>query len=117
MRRVLFVCTQNKLRSATAEQIFFGRPGFEVASAGTAPSANVPLSAEHIDWADTIFVMEKAHRNRIQKKFKPQLKNKRLVVLNIPDEFDYMDPVLVRLLEARVGYYFQQFEIRLENPS
>ena len=91
LMRVLFVCSQNKLRSPTAESVFTGRPGFEVASAGTDPSADVPISSELIEWADVIFVMEASHRNRIQRHFKPLLKNKRLVVLNIRDDFDYMD--------------------------
>jgi predicted protein tyrosine phosphatase len=108
MPRVLFVCSQNILRSPTAENVFANRPGFEVASAGTDPAADVPISTELIEWADTIFVMEKSHRTRIQRKFKSHLKNKRLVVLNIPDDFDYMDPALVELLEARLGYFFKQ---------
>jgi predicted protein tyrosine phosphatase len=106
MPRVLFVCSQNKLRSPTAESVFSGRPGFEVASAGTDPAAAVPISSELIEWADTIFVMEKSHKNRIQRKFKSFLKDKRIVVLNIPDEFEYMDAELIRVLEARLGDYF-----------
>ncbi len=106
MTRVLFVCTQNRLRSPTAEQVFSNRPGFEVASAGTDPSAGVPVSIELIEWADVIFVMERAHRNRLAKKFRPYLKTKRVVCLNIPDEFAYMDPALVRILEGKLGSFF-----------
>ena len=108
MPRVLFVCSQNKLRSPTAESVFSGRPGFEVASAGTDPAADVPISSELIEWADVIFVMEKSHRSRIQRHFKPLLKNKRVVVLNIPDEFEYMDPELKKILEAKLGSYFRR---------
>jgi predicted protein tyrosine phosphatase len=106
VKRVLFVCTQNQLRSPTAEQIFSNRAGFEVASAGTDPSAAVPVSPELLEWADVIFVMERAHRNKLLKRFRPQLKSKRIVCLDIPDEFEYMDPALVRLLEAKVGPFF-----------
>lgn len=106
MKHVLFVCTQNRLRSPTAEQIFSSRPGFEVASAGTDPSAGVPVSPELLAWADVIFVMERAHRNRLTKRFKQHLKSKRIVCLDIPDEFEYMDPALVKLLEAKVGPFF-----------
>lgn len=108
MTRVLFVCSQNKLRSPTAEQVFSGRPGFEVASAGTDRSADNPVSSELIEWADVIFVMERAHRNRLGKQFRAQLKNKRVVCLDIPDDFDYMDPLLIRLLEAKVGPFFSR---------
>ena len=108
MTRVLFVCSQNKLRSPTAEQVFSNRPGFEVASAGTDPSADTPISTEVIEWADVIFVMERAHRNKLTRKFRPCLKNKRVICLDIPDEFDFMDPLLIRLLEAKAGPFFSR---------
>lgn len=106
MTRVLFVCSQNKLRSPTAEQIFSGRPGFEVASAGTDSSADTPVSIEILEWAEVIFVMERKHRDKIAKKFRAQLKNKRIICLDIPDDFEFMDPMLVRLLESKVGPFF-----------
>jgi len=108
MTRVLFVCSQNKLRSPTAEQVFSNRAGFEVASAGTDRSAGTPVSSELIEWADVIFVMERRHRNKISKSFRGLLKNKRVICLDIPDEFEYMDPVLIRLLEVRVGPFFSR---------
>jgi predicted protein tyrosine phosphatase len=111
MTRVLFVCSQNKLRSPTAEQVFSNREGFEVASAGTDRSAGTPISAETIAWADVIFVMERVHRNRIAKNFREHLKNKRIICLDIPDDFEFMDPALVRLLEAKVGPFFSRSRI------
>lgn len=108
MKKVLFVCSQNKLRSPTAEQVFADRPGFEVSSAGTDPSAGNPVSVETIRWADVIFVMERAHRTRLAKKFRAHLKNKRIICLDIPDDFEYMDPKLVLLLEAKVGPFFSR---------
>jgi predicted protein tyrosine phosphatase len=108
MTRVLFVCSQNRLRSPTAEQVFSNRAGFEVLSAGTDPESGNPVSSELVEWADVIFVMEKAHRNRITKKFGALLKDKRIVCLNIPDEFEYLDPALVRILETRVGPFFNR---------
>jgi predicted protein tyrosine phosphatase len=106
MPRVLFVCTQNLFRSPTAQQVFANRPGFEVASAGLDPSANVPVSAELLQWAEVIFVMERRHRNKLAKRFRAHLKGKRIICLEIPDEFEYMDPALVRLLETKVGRFF-----------
>jgi predicted protein tyrosine phosphatase len=108
VKRVLFVCSQNRLRSPTAEQVFANRDGFEVASAGTDPAAGTPVSTELLEWADVIFVMERAHRNRLMKRFRPYLKSKRLICLDIPDEFEYMDPALVRLLEAKAGPFFKR---------
>lgn len=106
MKRILFVCSRNRLRSPTAEAIFSGRPGFEVASAGTDPDADVPLSSELIEWADLILVMEAAHRSRIQRTFRPFLRDKRIVCLNIKDRYKYMEPALIKLLQSRAGRYF-----------
>jgi len=108
MTRVLFVCSQNKLRSPTAEQVFSNRPGFEVASAGTDRSAGTPVSADVIEWADVIFVMERAHRNKLSRNFRAHLKNKRVICLDIPDDFEYMDPALIRILETKVGPFFSR---------
>ena len=101
--RALFVCSQNRLRSPTAEQVFAQFSELECESAGTDPTANVPLEPDLIQWADVIFVMERSHRNRIMKKFKTFLNGKRIVVLNIPDEYEFMDPELVRLLQKKVA--------------
>ncbi|MDP1027205.1 low molecular weight protein tyrosine phosphatase family protein [Sphingomonas sp. KR1UV-12] len=103
MKRILFVCSQNRLRSPTAEQVFANHPGVEVSSAGTNHDAENPLSAEQIDWADLIVVMEKAHRNRIQRQFRHALNGKRIICLDIPDDYEFMEPGLIRLLEAKMA--------------
>ncbi|MEG3180724.1 low molecular weight protein tyrosine phosphatase family protein [Sphingomonas sp. LT1P40] len=103
MKRYLFVCSQNRLRSPTAEQIFSSRDGIEVSSAGMNHDAENPITPELIEWADTIFVMERQHRNKLQKRFRPSLKDKRIVCLDIPDDYEFMDPDLIRLLEARLA--------------
>jgi predicted protein tyrosine phosphatase len=100
--RVLFLCSRNRLRSPTAEQMFSGYPGLECASAGLSKDADNPLTAEDVEWADLIFVMEKAHRTKLSRAFRRHLANKRVICLDIPDEHDFMDPELIRLLEARV---------------
>ena len=100
-KNVLFVCSQNKLRSPTAEQIFAEWPGIEVTSAGLNNDAEEPLTVELVEWADVIFVMEQAHRNRLLKKFKRSLKA-RLIVLGIPDDYKFMEEALIRLLKAKV---------------
>lgn len=107
MKKVLFVCSQNRLRSPTAERVFSGRLDMEVMSAGTNNDADNPLTRELVEWADVIFVMERAHRNKVQKRFRESLKGKRIICLDIPDDYDFMDPQLVRLLEVRVGRQFR----------
>lgn len=100
---ILFVCSRNQWRSPTAEAIYRDRPGLQVRSAGTEPSARIRLSAKTILWADLIFVMEKRHKQRMLENFPEEMAGKQVVVLDIPDEYQYMDPELVEEIEARVG--------------
>ena len=106
-RNVLFICSQNRLRSPTAEQIFADWPGIETCSAGLNQGADNPVTPELLEWADLIFVMERAHRAKLSAKFKPHLGNKRVICLEIPDEYEFMDPDLVRLFKAKVPSHFQ----------
>ncbi len=101
-RRLLFVCSQNRLRSPTAEAVCQGIEGIEAISAGTNNDAEQPLTGDLVEWADVVIVMERHHRNRVSKKFHEQLRGKQLVVLGIPDEYEYMQSELVRLLKARL---------------
>ena len=101
MKNVLFLCSQNRLRSPTAEQVFASHPGIEVTSAGLNNDAENPTTPELVDWADVIFVMEREHRSRLQKRFRPQLKA-RVICLDIPDDYPFMDEALIRLLKAKV---------------
>ncbi|MGH8036251.1 MAG: low molecular weight protein tyrosine phosphatase family protein [Stenotrophomonas sp.] len=101
-RHVLFVCSQNRLRSPTAEQMFADWPGVETASAGVLADADVPVSPELLQWADLIFVMERAHRTRLSSRYRPWLNGTRVICLDIPDDYDFMAPVLVDLLKKKV---------------
>lgn len=101
-RNILFICTQNRLRSPTAEQVFADWPGIETQSAGLGNEAGNPVSPELLAWSDLIFVMEKSHRNKLAKKFKVHLGGKRIICLDIPDDYDYMDPILIQLLRTKV---------------
>ena len=107
MKRALFICTQNRLRSPTAEQLFSTWPTVETDSAGLGNDANVPLSSEQLAWANIIFVMEKAHRSKLSKKFKAYLNGKRVICLDIPDDYEFMQPELVTLLEAKAGKFLR----------
>lgn len=102
MIRALFICTQNRLRSPTAEQVFAGYPAVETDSAGLGNDAEVKLSSEQLAWATVIFVMEQAQRRKLSQKFRAQLNGKRVICLGIPDEYHYMQPELVTLLQKKV---------------
>jgi predicted protein tyrosine phosphatase len=102
VKRVLFVCSQNLLRSPTAEQVFARYPGIECTSAGLAKDTHNPVTGDLVEWADLIFVMEKVHRRKLAAKFKGRLKAQRVICLDIPDDYEFMDPALIELLEKKV---------------
>lgn len=103
IKHVLFICSRNRLRSPTAEQVFSTWPGVETASAGLAPDADSPVTPELLAWADLIFVMERRHRSKLAASFKAHLDGLRVICLDVPDDFQYMEPALVEILEARVS--------------
>lgn len=102
---LLFVCSENRLRSPTGEEVFSRYHGINAIGAGTNEDAETVVSGDLIEWADIVFVMEQSHKNKVAKKFKDLLKGKRLVCLDIPDNYDRMDPILVRLLQNKVAKY------------
>ena len=77
-------------------------PGIDVASAGLDHDADHPLTPELLDWAQLVFVMERAQRIKLSAKFRSSLRAQRVVCLDIPDDYGFMAPALVRLLQDRV---------------
>lgn len=103
MVRALFVCSRNRLRSTTAEEVFRHWQNVETASAGTDADAEVALEPDLLEWADVVFVMERPHRNRLANRFGRLLRDKDVVVLNVPDDYEYMDAALIEVLEKKVA--------------
>jgi predicted protein tyrosine phosphatase len=103
--KLLFICSRNKWRSLTAEKIFNGVNDYDVRSAGTEVNARIKVTDGHIGWADIIFVMEKKHLRRIRDKFGDRMDNKKMICLDIPDDYGYMDAELIELLKCRVSEY------------
>ena len=99
---VLFVCSRNQWRSPTAERMFKGHPVIVARSAGTSASARHHISHVDIDWADVILVMEDKHRQRIVAEYTRLVEHTPIHVLDIPDEYKYMDPELMDILEQTV---------------
>jgi len=108
MKRILFLCSQNRLRSPTAEQVFSAKIDIEVASAGLDNDAEVVCTPELLEWADVVFVMEKTHKNRLARRFKRYLRHAQVICLDIPDNYEFMQPELVELLHARVDRHLRR---------
>lgn len=100
---VLFVCSRNQWRSPTAEQVWRKHPALSVRSGGTSPNARHSVSANDLSWAQVVFVMEEKHKSRLVAEYRRLLENKPIHVLDIPDDYKYMDEELVALLRQSVG--------------
>ena len=103
--QILFLCSQNKQRSLTAEKLFDGYHNHRVRSAGTEANARINVSAGLIGWADMIFCMEQKHARRIREKYADKLQDKKLICLNIPDKFAFMDEKLQQILQQKMTAY------------
>lgn len=95
-KKVLFVCTANQQRSPTAERIYRDDPRLSVRSAGTHAAANTQVSPALVKWADLIVVMEERHARDIRSVFHHDLGSTPIIVLGIPDIYEYMEPSLQR---------------------
>jgi protein-tyrosine phosphatase len=102
---ILFVCSRNNWRSPTAEAIYKGRQDLQVRSAGTEPSAKIKVSIKDILWADVIFAMEKKHKQRLLEKFPNETQYKKIIILDIEDEYTYMNNELIEMIKLSVDAY------------
>ncbi|WOO41756.1 hypothetical protein [Rubellicoccus peritrichatus] len=100
--KILFVCSLNKFRSYTAEQIYRGFDQYQVRSRGTEKGARIKVTEGDIGWANIIFTMEKRHTERLRAKFSKKLKGKKIITLFIEDIYSPMDPSLIEVLKEKL---------------
>jgi predicted protein tyrosine phosphatase len=103
--QLLFICSRNQWRSPTAANLFKNSQLYVAKSAGTSDKARIKLTASLINWADQIFVMEKRHAAIIRQNYPELVKDLSIVTLNISDDYQYMDPELIEILEPRLAEY------------
>jgi predicted protein tyrosine phosphatase len=103
--QLLFVCSRNQWRSPTAAALFQHSDLYLAKSAGTSDGARIKITAGLINWADRIFVMEKRHSAIIQSNYPDAIEGKSIVVLHIPDDYQFMDEELIEILESRLSEY------------
>lgn len=101
----LFICSKNQWRSPTAEAIYRRDPRINVRSAGTSAKAKRSVSLKDIAWAGMVFVMEKKHKQILSRQFPHDMAETEVIVLDIPDEYQFMDAELVELLRDGVERY------------
>jgi len=104
-KRVLFVCTQNKVRSLTAENLYRARPDLEVKSCGTANFARIQISPDLVKWADAVFTFDDTQTAVLASDFRKDVAEKPVVCLGLPDVFTYKSDALVVKLIAKLDPY------------
>ncbi len=104
---ILFICSRNQWRSPTGEKIWQKHPEINARSAGTSPRAKRTVNAKDIQWADIIFAMEQKHKDRLRAEFTRLLDYKDIQVLDIPDDYKFMDEELIEILRESVGSYLE----------
>jgi predicted protein tyrosine phosphatase len=92
----------NKWRSPTAEKIYNKHNQLQTRSAGTSGKARKTISHLDIKWADIICVMESKHKNRLKADFRDLFNYKKIYVLDIEDNYQYMDTELIEILQLSV---------------
>ena len=80
--------------------------------AGLSSDAEVELSLDQVEWADIIFVMERRHKAMLSQRFRRHIGDKRVVCLDIPDQYAFMDEELVRRLERTVAPILRRWSIK-----
>ncbi|MDR2207282.1 MAG: hypothetical protein LBE36_14120 [Flavobacteriaceae bacterium] len=99
---ILVVCGRNKKRSRTAEYIFKNDNRFNIRSVGLSPKSNRKISENDLNWSDLVFVMESEQRAKIRKLYR-HLQLPDIEVLNILDEYEFMNEELVEILTEKIN--------------
>ena len=109
---VLFVCSKNQWRSPTAEAIYRDDRRLAVRSRGTARAAVQTVQAADLGWADLVLVMEHKHRNRLLADYPGEARFLPIHVLDIPDDYHFMDNELVELIRSAAGAIIEGFLLK-----
>ena len=98
----MVVCGKNKKRSRTAEFIFKNDSRFNIRSVGVSPNSIRKITENDLNWSDLVLVMENEHKSKIKELFR-KINNIKIEVLNIEDEFEFMDEELVIILTEAIN--------------
>ncbi|MES2593887.1 MAG: phosphotyrosine protein phosphatase [Verrucomicrobiota bacterium] len=105
---ILFLCSRNHWRSPTAEAVYRQDARVQVRSAGTSASARIRVTEKLLRWADLILVMEHTHKRRLREDFPDLYPDLHVGVLDISDDYEFMSPSLIELLQQRVEPYLPE---------
>ena len=103
-KRVLTVCSANMLRSPTMAHVLSADPyNFNTRSAGTEPYALIPVTEDLLMWADEVVCADTEHTIKVRQKLMDMNLDKIIINLEIPDNYEYRNPELIKLIMERYG--------------
>lgn len=108
MQNLLFICSRNRWRSLTAETIYKKHKTIRAKSAGTENNARIKVNGKQLLWADLVFAMEKHHKEKLIQQFPNETKDLEIIILDIADEYKYMDQELIEEIQNSVSYYISE---------
>lgn len=115
--KILFICTGNRDRGPTAKALCVQYPNLEARAAGTSKYAITPLTEVMVRETDVLAVMEQGHAEHIREHYAEAAEGKPLHCLDIPDEFQSMEPALVRLLQERLKPILEAYHIKITGEN
>ena len=110
---ILFVCSQGKIRSRTAEVLCL-MGGIEARSCGTDESAIVHVSDGLIREAEVIVCMEHHHATALQEMNFMHLDLAKVIELGIQDIYEPFDPSLVEKLIDSLGCTLRMVSVAIK---
>lgn len=101
-KRVLCICSAGLLRSPTTAAVLHKTYGYNTRSAGIEDYALIPVSQALLEWADEVVCMEKRHAFLLENDpLYPVDPSFQLHVLDVPDNYEYMDEQLQSIILER----------------
>lgn len=98
-KKVLFVCSAGILRSATAARIYAHK--YNTRCAGSESYALIPVTADLLLWADEVVFINEENYKSVSGRFDLDSFDAVITTLNIPDEYDHMNPELIDIFIQR----------------
>lgn len=98
----LFICSQNWMRSPTAEHVARSL-GYKAISAGTDLDAVRTVTVEDVERSDRVICMEQHHAKQVTYVAGLQAVIGKIDVWDILDMYDYCQPELIEIIRMKMG--------------
>ena len=109
-KRVLCICSAGIFRSPTAAEVLTQEYGYNCRSVGAVRQfAPFQLDTNALWWADEIVCMEQEHVDLIHAFHEPD-EDTPIIVLDIPDHFEFRDPKLIELIKQKYAQHLEDNE-------